>query len=408
MTEIEFSRFSFHQNGDNINIIYGKRYQSIIPLSDFTAIDEDVKIEKQKIILPNLNERVGEQKLDIILKKALHSLKHLLNGKDVVYIDESSGIPLIGAIDFGVVDRGTNILEVKPLTGCNLNCIYCSVDEGENKKEADILVDDDYLISVCAELAAIKKHPVEFNIGPHAEPMLYPFMNELIEGLKAIPNCKVISMNSNGTLLTNEIIDELKEAGLTRINWSLNTLDEEIATKLSNKPYSVAKSLELIKYADGIGLYVQIAPLIVPTYNDSVERDIEPLVKLSKSLTSPFPTLGVQKFLCNKGGRNPVEEIPYEEFFDTLRPLEQKYVIVLTPKKNYNPYGIFEDASLDKTMHKNQIIKARIASRGRTPGEKFCVANDRVIRVKGLMQASGNVSIKIVRDKHNIYLGVPA
>lgn len=260
MTEIQFSRFSFHPSGDKVKILYGKRYKSVLPLSDFTQVDEDIQIEKQKLILPNLNERVGEQKIDLILNKALHSLEHLLNGKDVIYIDEASGIPLIGAVDFGLVDRGTNIIELKPLTGCNLNCVYCSVDEGVNKKDADILVDDNYLVNESVKLARIKKHPVEFNIGPHAEPMLYPFMMDLIQGLKTIPNCEVISMNSNGTLLSKEIIDQLKEAGLTRINWSLNTLDEKIASSLARKPYDTNKSIELIKYADSIGLYVQIAP----------------------------------------------------------------------------------------------------------------------------------------------------
>jgi uncharacterized protein len=408
MTEIEFSRFSFYQKEDVVLVIYGSRYQATLPLCEFTAIDIDVIIEKKKLIFPNAKERVAEQKVDILLQKALHSLTHLLNSKEVIYIDEQSQIPLIGAVDFGVVDRGTNILEVKPLTGCNLNCIYCSVDEGENKKSADILVDDDYLISVCEELASIKKHPVEFNIGPHAEPMLYPFIIELIQGLKAIPQCIVISMNSNGTLLSKERIDELKNAGLTRINWSLNTLDEDIANKLSQKPYSVKQAKELIMYADSIGLYVQIAPLIVPTFNDDVQRDLEPILQLAKSLHSPFPTIGIQKFLCNKGGRNPVEEIPYDNFFKTLFPFEEKYDLVLTPKTNYNPYGIFDDVSLEKPMHKNQIVKAKLVSKGRVPSEKLCVAFDRVIRVKGVMQMTGFVRIKIVRDKHNIYLGVPA
>lgn len=406
MAEIEFSRFSFYKNNDELRIIYGGRYQSILPLRDFKDIDEDLEIEEKKIILPNLGDRVAEQKVDILLLKALHSMTHLLNGKSVLYFDEASGVPLIGAVDFGVVDRGTNILEVKPLTGCNLNCIYCSVDEGVNNKDSDILVDDDYLVSVCADLAKIKKRPVEFNIGPHAEPMLYPFINELISGLKNIPNCEVISMNTNGTLLTKETIDELKKAGLTRLNLSLNTLDEDIANKLSRKPFSVKKTLEMVDYANSVGLYVQIAPLIVPGFNDSLERDIEPLVKLSKNLSSPFPTIGIQKFLCNKGGRNPVDEIPYDEFFKLLIPLEEKYDLVLTPKKDYNPYNIFEDVSLEKTMHKNQLLKVKIVSPGRTKNEKFCVANDRVIRVKGLLKQEGKVTIKIVRDKHNIYLGV--
>lgn len=410
MAEIEFSRFLFQMKESSpelISVLFGNRYQFTLSLLDLKEIDEDVIVEKQKIIFPNIKERQAENKLDILLARGMKNMIHLLNGKDVLYIDEASGIPLIGAVDFGVVDRGTSILEVKPLTGCNLNCVYCSVNEGVNKKSADILVDDTYLVSVCTDLAAKKSHPVEFNIGPHGEPLLYPFNLDLIKGLKEIPNCEVISMNTNGTLLTKELINDLKEAGLTRLNWSLNTLDEKVASTLAAKPFPMKKTLELIDYANSIGLYVQLAPLTVPTFNDNLERDILPIIELSKTLKSPFPTIGFQKFLYNKGGRNPVDEIPFEDYFNMLRPLEEKYDVVLTPKKDYNPFNIFIDKSLEKTMLKNQVVKARIASKGRTPNEKFCVANNRVIRVKGLQQSSGTVSIKIVRDKHNIYLGVP-
>ena len=410
MAEIEFSRFTFQTSDDDSNlikVIFGGRYSFNLSLRDLKDIDEGVIVEKQKIIFPNAKERQSENKLDILLSQGMKNMTHLLNKKDVVYIDEASGIPLVGAIDFGVVDRGTNILEVKPLTGCNLNCIYCSVDEGVNKKSADILIDDTYLVNVCAELAAKKTHPVEFNIGPHGEPLLYPFNIDLIKGLKEIPNCEVISMNTNGTLLTKEFIDQLKDAGLTRLNWSLNTVDEEVATALAAKPFPMKKTLDLIDYSNSIGLYVQLAPLTVPEFNDDLNRDIIPVIELSKTLKSPFPVIGFQKFLCNKGGRNPVEEVPFEDYFNMLRPLGEKYDLVLTPKKDYNPFNIFVDKTLEKTMLKNQIVKARIASKGRTPNEKFCVAHDRVIRVKGLLRDSGSVSIKIVRDKHNIYLGVP-
>jgi uncharacterized Fe-S cluster-containing radical SAM superfamily enzyme len=358
MAGISFSRFRFKVKSDGdedvVVVTYGKRYSFELSIDDFRNIDPEVVIEEKRILFPKTKDRPAEHKLDLLLSKGLRSMTHLLNGKKVVFIDEESGIPLIGAVDFGVVDRGTNILEVKPLTGCNLNCVYCSVDEGVNKKTSDYLVDDSYLVSVCESLAATKKHPVEFNIGPHGEPLLYPFIIDLIKGLSNIDNCKVISINTNGTLLTKEFIDDLKEAGLTRINWSLNTTDEEVASKLAQKPFSTSKALDLIAYANSKGLYVQIAPLVVPGYNDDIEKHIAPLVELSTKLNSPYPTIGIQKYLRNKGGRNPVAEISFEEFFKGLKPLEDRFNVRLTPDslKNYNPYGIFEDTKLEKPFKK--------------------------------------------------------
>ncbi len=49
-------------------------------------------------------------------------------------INVGSEIPLIGTIMFGLIDRGTNLIQVRPTSLCNLNCPYCSVDSGEESK----------------------------------------------------------------------------------------------------------------------------------------------------------------------------------------------------------------------------------------------------------------------------------
>jgi len=39
-------------------------------------------------------------------------------------------IPLFGCIAFGIIDRGTNVLQVRPISECPLACIFCSTDAG--------------------------------------------------------------------------------------------------------------------------------------------------------------------------------------------------------------------------------------------------------------------------------------
>ncbi|MBT4440771.1 hypothetical protein HOC98_01565, partial [archaeon] len=39
-------------------------------------------------------------------------------------------IPLMGCIAFGIIDRGTNLLQVRATSMCNLNCVFCSTDSG--------------------------------------------------------------------------------------------------------------------------------------------------------------------------------------------------------------------------------------------------------------------------------------
>jgi uncharacterized protein len=408
MVDIEFSRFSFHVVGNQVKGLYGNRYSFSLPLDEFKAIDEDIIISQKKITFPNHSEKSANNKLNPLLNIALNNLTNTITNKPVIYITSESNIPLIGAVDFGIVDRNTNVLEIKPLTGCNFNCIYCSVNEGQNKKAKDILIDEDYLIHIAKQLALTKKNPVEFNINPNGEPLLYPFLTELISGLKEIPSCKVISINTNASLLTKEKIDVLKSVGLSRINISLNTLDFDLAKKLSGGYYDTKHTLEIINYCKETHLPILIAPLIVPTYNDRFNEDFIPLVKLATTIESPFPTIGFQKFLYNKSGRNPVEEISFEEFFSSLYPLEEQFNVVLTPKKEYNLFGIVSDTSLEKPFTKNQIIKAKVLQQGRLSNELWCSAENRLVKVKTTLPLKGNIRIKIVRDKHNIFLGVPA
>lgn len=408
MVKLDFTNFSFEKKDDFIKVIFGKYYYFTVPLDDFTNIDSDIEFQEKSLTFPNITEKSADNKVNRIIDRGLMNLKSALNHKEVLFIDENSRIPLIGSGEFGIVDRNTSILELKPVTGCNLNCIYCSVNEGNNNKSREILVDPYYLAQEAAKLAAFKKHPVEFSINPHGEPLLYPFLEELIEGLREISNCNVVSMNTNGTLLSKQRIDSLQKAGMTRLNISIDTLDKKISSQIAGKPFPMDHVLKMVEYAQSKELSVLIAPLIVPGFNDDNDRDIEPLIKFAKSLKGPFPTIGFQKFLSYKNGRNPAKEIPFEDFFANLKTFEGKYDIVLTPKSNYNPFGIFMEDKLEKPIKKNQTIKVEIITDGRKNGDKLCSYANRVITVRGLAKEKGTARVKIVRDKHNIYMGVPA
>ena len=40
----------------------------------------------------------------------------------LISIDNESKIPLFGLDFIGILDRGTNLLEIKPITYCNIKC----------------------------------------------------------------------------------------------------------------------------------------------------------------------------------------------------------------------------------------------------------------------------------------------
>ena len=69
---------------------------------------------------------------------------------NIIYINKNSQIPLMGVDFIGIVDRGTNVIELKPLTLCNLRCKYCFVSSGDY--ETNFIVNSDYLVKIVRDV----------------------------------------------------------------------------------------------------------------------------------------------------------------------------------------------------------------------------------------------------------------
>lgn len=352
------------------------------------------------------SEKKAANKFSQLLEKGFAELKSMISNLKTVYVHKNSGIPLIGSGVFGLIDRNTNCIEVKPLTACNLDCVFCSVDAGKSSKKAvDYIVEKDYLIEEFNKLVARKEHPVEAHIGPQGEPLLYAPLIELVKDLKQNPKVKVISIDTNGTLLTEKLVDELAKAGLTRLNISLQSLDEKKCSQLAGAPYNLKHLLKMIDYASK-KMSVLIAPVIVPGMNDD---QLEKLVKKGKELclgAPVFPVLGIQNYLNYKRGRNPVKQRSWEEFFEMLKPYEEATELKLRLCKE--DFGIKADTKLDKPFEKKQLVKAMIICPGPLKGEKIASYKNRAIIVEKAEKAALNslANVKVIRSKHNIYRGV--
>jgi hypothetical protein len=179
------------------------------------------------------------------------TLRNQVTGNKLVYITKATGIPLMGRIDFGIIDRGTNLIQVRPITGCVLDCPFCSVDSGSRSKTrvTDFIIDPDYLVHEVNRLCEFKgSRGIELHIDGQGEPTLYPYLPALIRELSMIHGVETISLQTNGIPLTEKLINQLERAGLSRINLSLNALDQNRAIELSgNAGYSLTHILEVIQ-----------------------------------------------------------------------------------------------------------------------------------------------------------------
>ncbi len=326
---------------------------------------------------------------------------HHTTKRNLIYIHR--GIPLWGHAAFGLIDRGTNLIQVRPITGCNLNCIFCSVDEGKKSKTKanDFIVDPDYLIEEFCKVAKFKGKGVEAHIDGQSEPFLYPYLTELIEGLDMVREVDVISIQTNGTLITKRFIDTV-EGKLDRINLSLSTLNEEKAKKIYGVRYPVKKVIDTAKYIVNSKIDLLIAPIWLPGIND---EDIREIIEFALDIGAgkKWPPLGIQKYIPYKGGRKLKNVMSFREFYGKLRELEKEYGVklVLSPKD----FGIVKRRRIPQEIKRGDIYTARIVADGRNFGEKIAIVKDRVVTVLTNKSVGKTVKFRIVRAKDGIFLG---
>jgi len=395
MAKLEFEDLSFEQNKDSIRVIFLNLFYFDVKNSDLNKI-ADFIVEKNSIDFKKIDEKRAGRKFNLILEKGFSNLKNKLTSKKAVYIHKNSGIPLIGNGAFGLVDRNTNIIEVKPITSCNLGCIYCSVDQ--NKRIVDFVIEKGYLIEEFKKLVEFKQvSNIEAHIASQGEPLLYAPIVDLVKDIAEIKQVKTISIDTNGVLLTKEFIDKLVEAGLTRFNLSINALEPALAKKIADSRfYDIKKIKEIAEYISKKCSLI-IAPVLMRGVND---EEMPKIIEFAKSINAD---MGIQNFLPYKFGLNPVKPMPFENFYKKLEEWQDKYKVKLI--KSVDDFNIKETKQLPKPFRKDEIVEAEIVCPGRLPGEKIAVAKQRSISIPNCIKEKGKVRIKITRAKHNIFIG---
>jgi uncharacterized Fe-S cluster-containing radical SAM superfamily enzyme len=381
---------------------------------EFKTKDSEVLliINSSKKINTTLVENLMQE---IVATELPHNLINNSTRKPLSYITRNLyGIPLIGSFYFGIIDRGTNLLQVRAITGCPLNCPFCSVDEGSASKTKlrDFIVDTDYLVDTYDHVISLKQlNDAEAHIDGQGEPTAYPYLVELIQKLKENPATKITSIQTNGWFLTEQLINELKEVGLDRINLSVNAIDLSLSKKMAGRgDYNLEYILDLAKYIAQSKISLLVAPLWIPGINDD---EIKKIIKFTKQINeneNRFPILGIQNYLQHNEGRNMMGVKPqqFKLFYQKLREYEKEFGVKNLVLKQ-DMFQTKKVKMIDNPMKINQIVAAEIVSSGRIADEVIGKANDRLIHISPINQYSigRKIKVRIIRNRHNIFFAKP-
>ncbi|NJD99321.1 radical SAM protein [Thermococcus sp. LS1] len=416
MIEVRLPHTHFEDLGESVRLIWRDTLYAEFEKSELVRVIKRkyrVKLEvtvRDGALVIDTDYPDVEKYIAIYIQNNLGALlRNRYTKRRVLYIHEGMNVPLLGYNAFGLIDRGTNLIQIRGVSGCNLSCIFCSVDEGpySRTRKLDYVVDVDYLMKWFDDVARIKGKGLEAHLDGQGEPLIYPFRVELVQALREHPNVRVISMQSNGTLLTDKLVEELAEAGLDRVNLSIHSLDPEKAKMLmGRKDYDLQHVLDMAEALVNAGVDVLIAPVIIFGINDN---EAEAFIEFARRIGAGkrWPALGFQNYIPYKFGRNPTiaKLVPFKKFYEWLRELEKKTgmkPLVLKP----HHFGMEKREFIPLAFRPGEVVKAEVVLPGRIQGEMLAKARNRLIEVINTDAEVGDrIKIKIVRTRHGIYIG---
>ena len=176
---------------------------------------------------------------------------------------------------FDTLNRPLKDLRISVTDRCNFRCPYCMPAEvyGERYKflsKAQMLSFEEItrLAGIFVGLGVTK---LRITGG---EPLVRADLEKLIAMLAEISGVQDMAMTTNGYLLARHA-QSLKDAGLSRVTVSLDSLDEEIFGQLNGLGYSVERVLEGIQAAADAGLTpIKVNSVVVRGVNDHTIADL--------------------------------------------------------------------------------------------------------------------------------------
>lgn len=166
--------------------------------------------------------------------------------------------------------RQITYLRISVTDRCNFRCVYCMPPEGLVWQPHEAILRYEEIAEVARAAAEQGVRQIRLTGG---EPLVRADLTVLIRMLADIPGVDDISLTTNGMLL-EKMAGHLAQAGLKRVNISLDTLNPEKFTRIT-RGGSLAKVLDGIKAAEQAGLQpIKINTVAMRGINDGEFLDL--------------------------------------------------------------------------------------------------------------------------------------
>ena len=223
--------------------------------------------------------------------------------------------------------RKINYLRISVTQRCNFRCLYCmpKIPFNHQPKENLLSFEELFLFVKVAIDEGIEK--IRITGG---EPLLRKDLSVFIKMINDYKKDLDLAITTNGFLL-KDFAKDLKDAGLKRLNISLDTLESKKAKILAQKDV-LDSVLAGIDEALSVGLKVKLNTVVLKGLNDD---ELIPLLEFAKSKNIQIRFI---EFMENIHAYGKLQGLKRDEI---IQILSQKYQVKLIKKAEKAPVSIY-------------------------------------------------------------------
>ncbi len=170
--------------------------------------------------------------------------------------------------------RKINYLRLSVTDRCNMRCLYCMPATGITKCDHGEILNYEQIVLLAEAAVSVGIEKIRVTGG---EPLVRAGIVDLLAMLANISGLQQLVLTTNGVRLAT-MAQQLKDAGVQRLNISLDSLRPEMFTTMTRRNY-LAEVLAGIDAAERVGLPYKINTVVMRGWNDN---EIIAFAKLSQ------------------------------------------------------------------------------------------------------------------------------
>ena len=211
--------------------------------------------------------------------------------------------------------RDITYLRISVTDKCNLRCRYCMPEDGVCKKEHTDMLTEDEIIQAVEVAASLGIKKIRITGG---EPLVKKNIVSICRRTAAVEGIREVCLTTNGLMLP-QLGKELKEAGVKRLNLSLDTLNPEKYAYITRIGKLEAFQAGLDAALDAGFDKIKINSVLIGGFNDD---EIESLAKLT--LQHPIDMRFIELMpMYDSGDFSEKAYVPYSRVLEKLPQLEE-------------------------------------------------------------------------------------